>query len=65
MFLYHSEDFFGLARSNYVMVLKKGWNEGEQKTKKEIEKELLNWKPLTEAALERNGHFINRLRADL
>jgi hypothetical protein len=66
VFLYHNEDFFGLARTDYVMVLKKGWIEGENKTKKEIEKEVLvNWKPPTESMLERNKRFINRLRSEL
>jgi len=65
IFLYHNEDFFGLARTDYIMVLKKGWKEGEVKLKREVEKELLNWRPPTEAIIERNGRFMNRLRGDL
>ena len=65
VFLYHNELFFGLARTDYVMVLKRGWNEGDNKTKKEIEQELVSWRPPTEAALERNACFIKRLQAEL
>ena len=64
MFLYHNEDFFGLARTDYVMELKKGWKEGEIKLKREVEKELLNWRPPTDAIIERNARFMNRLRGD-
>ncbi len=65
VFLYHNELFFGLGRTDYVMVLKRGWNEGENKTKREIEQELVNWRPPTEAMLERNARFIKRLQAEL
>ena len=64
IFLYHNEDFIGLARSDYIMVLKKGWNEGEIKLKREVEKELLNWRAPTDAIIEMNARFINRLQED-
>jgi hypothetical protein len=62
VFLYHKEDFFGLSRTDYIAVIRKGWVEGTKKKKKEIERELNNWKPATEAAMERNTRFMNRLR---
>jgi len=65
VFLHHQENFFGLSRSDYLAVLKKGWSEGERKTKKDIEMELSNWKPPNDAALERNTRFLNRLRLDM
>ena len=34
----------------------------ELKSKKIIETELKNWKPATDAAIERNTRFLNRLR---
>jgi hypothetical protein len=61
MFLYHKEDFFGLSRMDYIEVMRKGWG-GELKSKKIIETELKNWKPATDAAIERNTRFLNRLR---
>ena len=63
-FLYHSEHFFGLARSNYIDVLGKGWGNGKRKTKEEIKKELENWKPPGVPAIERNACFMARLCAD-
>jgi hypothetical protein len=60
MFLYHKEDFFGLSRMDYIEVLRKGWG-GDLKSKKAIETELNNWKPATDAAMERNTRFLNRL----
>ena len=43
--------------------MRKGWG-GELKSKKAIETELNNWKPATDAAIERNTRFLNRLRQD-
>jgi len=65
VFLHHQENFFGLSRSDYLAVLKKGWSEGERKTKKDIEMELSNWKPPNDAALDRNIRFLNCLRLDM
>jgi hypothetical protein len=62
-FLFHSEKFFGLARSDYLDVLGKGWENGEKKKKDDIRWELDSWKPATEAAMERHACFITRLNA--
>jgi hypothetical protein len=48
---------------DYIEVMRKGWG-GELKSKKAIETELNNWKPATDAAIERNTRFLNRLRQD-
>ena len=63
-FLYHNENFFGLSRGDYQEVLKKGWEGGERKKKADIEREMQNWKPATEVAIERNTRYLNRLRLD-
>jgi hypothetical protein len=62
-FLFHSEKFFGLARSDYLDVLGKGWENGEKKKKDDIRWELDSWKPATEAVMERHTRFIARLNA--
>jgi hypothetical protein len=62
-FKFHSEMFFGLARSDYLDVLGKGWENGEKKKKDDIRRELDNWKPATEAAMERHACFIAQLNA--
>lgn len=62
VFLYHKEEFFGLARSDYVEVLKKGWTDGRVRTKQEIQRELEAWRPANGEAVQRNARFISRLR---
>jgi hypothetical protein len=62
-FLFHSGKFSGLARSDYLDVLVKGWENGEKKKKNDIRQELDSWKPATEAAMERHARFIARLNA--
>jgi hypothetical protein len=62
-FLFHSKKFFGLARSDYLDVLGKGWENGEKKKKDGIRQELDSWKPATKAAMERHGRFIARLNS--
>ena len=57
-FLFHSEKFFRLARSDYLDVLGKGREKGEKKRK-----ELDSWKPATDAAMERHKRFIAWLNA--
>jgi hypothetical protein len=42
VFLYHRKDFFGLSMMDHIAVLRKGWKEGEKKTKNEIARELKN-----------------------
>jgi hypothetical protein len=54
-FLYHNDKYFGLARSDYIHVIGKGWENGQRKTKDKIKKELAQWKPANEAAIERNA----------
>ena len=60
---FHSENFFGLARSDYIDVLGKGWENGVKKGKDEIKRELQQWKPATAAVMERHARFIARLNA--
>jgi hypothetical protein len=63
-FRFHSEKFFGLARSDYLDVLGKGWKNGEKKKKDDIRRALDTCKPaMTEAAMERHARFIARLNA--
>ena len=62
-FLFHSKKFFGLARSNYLDVLGKGWENGKKKKNDDIRREMESWKPATEAAMERQARFISRLIA--
>jgi len=62
-FLFHSEKFFGLSRSDYLDVLGKGWENGEKKKNDDIRRKLESWKPATEAAMERHARFIARLNA--
>ena len=57
-FLYHNESFFGLSRLDYLEVLKKGWQGDEKKSLQEIQRELSNWKPASDDAIE---HYISRL----
>ncbi len=60
----HNDKFFGLARSDYIDVLGKGWENGQRKMKDKIKKELALWKPASEAAIERNARFMAQLCAD-
>jgi hypothetical protein len=62
-FLFHSEKFSGLARSDYLDVLGNGWENGEKKKKDDIRRELDSRKPATEAVMERHVRFIARLNA--
>jgi hypothetical protein len=62
-FLFHSEKFFGLSRSDYLDVLGKGWENGKKKKNDDIRREMESWKPATEAAMERHARFIARLNA--
>jgi hypothetical protein len=62
-FLFHSEKFFGLANSDYLYVLGKGWENREKKKKDDTRWELDSWKPATEAAMERHTRFIAWLNA--
>jgi hypothetical protein len=48
-FLYHSEEFFGLSRSDYKEVQGKA--------------DIHNWKPANEDAIKRNARYILRLKA--
>jgi hypothetical protein len=58
-FLFHKEEFFGLARRDYIIGMR------GVKTKKEIEKELTSWKAPNAGVIERNARYINKLRAEL
>ena len=60
-FLYHNESFFGLSRHDYLEVLKKGSNDDEKKSLQEIQRELSQWKPASDVAIERNTRYISRL----
>ena len=62
-FTFHSEKFFGLARSDYLDVLGKGWENGKKKRSDEIKWELELWRPPTAAVMERHARFIARLKA--
>jgi len=62
-FLFHSEKFFGLSRSEILMCLERVGKNGEKKKKDDIRRELDSWKPATEAAMERHARFIARLNA--
>ncbi len=63
-FRYHSKNYFGLSRGDYLEVLKQGWEGGERKKKAEVEWEMQNWKPATEVAIESNTRYLNRLCHD-
>lgn len=58
-FLFHKEEFFGLARRDYIIGMR------GVKTKKEIETELTSWKAPNAGVIERNARYINKLRAEL
>ena len=63
--MFHSEKYFGLSRSDYLDVVGKGWDElGRRKNVEELKKELIHWKPASEAALEKHARFIARLIAN-
>ena len=62
-FTFHSEKFFGLARSDYLDVLGKVWENGKKKRCDEIKRELELWKQPTAAVMERHARFIARLKA--
>lgn len=64
-FLFHSEKYFGLSRSDYLDVVGKGQDElGRRKTVEELKRELQHWKPASDAALARHARFIARLIAN-
>ncbi len=63
-FLFHSEKFFGLSRSDYLDVVGRGQDKnGGRKKMEDIKRELVDWKQVSDAAIERHAHFIARLIA--
>lgn len=63
-FLFHSEKYFGLSRSDYLDVVGKGrYENGGRKNYEDLKRELANWKPASDTAIERHARFIARLIA--
>ena len=63
-FFFHSEKYFGFSRSDYLDVVGKGRNEnGGRKNYEELNRELANWKPASDTAIERHARCIARLIA--
>lgn len=63
-FLFYSEKYFGLSRSDYLDVVGKGWDKnGDRKNYEDLKRESTNWKPASDTAMERHARYIARLIA--